>query len=47
MTGPAVYLCSTTKLMVVPSKEGGAMMQGPCWEVMLITGCFPLENPWA
>lgn len=32
------HRCSTTKLIVVPSKEGGAMILGPCCVVMLITG---------
>lgn len=39
-----IHLCSTTKLMVVPSKEGGAMMRGPCWgDVMLMKGCLTAE----
>lgn len=32
------HRCSTTKLIVVPSKEGGAIILGPCCVVMLITG---------
>lgn len=46
VTGPAVYLCSTTKLMVVPSKEGGAMMRGPCWEVKPWTPGLPCCWMW-
>ena len=38
------YRCSTTKLMVVPSKEGGAMILGRCWDVMLMTGGFPSDK---
>lgn len=36
------HRCSTTKRMVVPSKDGGAMIRGPngC-EVMLMSGAFP------
>lgn len=32
------HRCSTTKLIVVPSKEGGAIILGPCGVVMLIRG---------
>lgn len=32
------HRCSTTKLIVVPSKEGGAMILGPCGVEMLIIG---------
>lgn len=36
------YRCSTTKLMVVPSKEGGATIRAPCCDVILMTGLVVL-----